>query len=329
MDAVFVVQDITPNETDEAKKTYGIVPINYAAFAPAMEFVQRMRNIRATKISYTKENIAEAYGNMAKYYLDHKSELEKKHTFNTKINDFEYIVKHVFEQSPFGIFMNKFVNDLPDDHALQIIHDACMYLAGKPDMVNKYGTYIKNHPNINQLTSYKTDEEKVGIISFLFNYASTDILNLGDIAAGSVLIKYVDGLDDLIDAINFGKQTRNIIQNRDFKDVAASVQKATRINISRSARDFRHALMGYRKNAEEKERKRKEKFNKANDKISSKLGESTQEIIEDSKELMESKDPQDQARAVELAKSIQQRVNNVASEILFQIANLNCTRCNS
>lgn len=37
---------------------------------------------------------------------------------------------------------------------------------------------------------------------------------------------------------------------------------------------------------------------------------------------MESKDPQDQARAVELAKSIQQRVNNVGSEILFQIANL-------
>ena len=80
--------------------------------------------------------------------------------------------------------------------------------------------------------------------------------------------------------------------------------------------------MGYRKNAEEKEEKEKEKFNKANDKISSKLGESTQEIIEDSKELMESKDPQDQARAVELAKSIQQRINNVGSEILFQIANL-------
>ena len=323
MDAVFVVQDITPNETDEAKKTYGIVPINYAAFAPAMEFVQRMRTLKATKISYTKENISEAYGNMAKYYLDHKSELEKKHTFNTKINDFEYIVKHVFYQSPFGTFMDNFVNDLPDDHALQIMHDACMYVAGKPDMVNKYGTYIKNHPNINQLTSYKTDEEKVGIISYLLTNASTNILNLGDISAGSVLIKYVDGLDDLIDAINFGKQTRNIIQNRNFKDVASSVQRATRINISRSARDFRHVLMGYRKDAEAKEEKEKEKFNKANDKISSKLGESTQEIIEDSKELMESKDPQDQARAVELAKSIQQRINNVGSEILFQIANLN------
>lgn len=323
MDAVFVVQDITPNETDEAKKTYGIVPINYAAFAPAMEFVQRMRNLKATKISYTKENIVEAYGNMAKYYLDHKSELDKKHTFNTKINDFEYIVKHVFEQSPFGVFMNNIVSDLPDDHALQIMHDACMYVAGKPDMVNKYGTYIKNHPNINPLAPHKTDEERVGIISnLLTNTYSTDILNLADIGAGSVLIKYVDGLDDLIDAINFGKQTRNIIQNRNFKDVAASVQRATRINISRSARDFRHVLMGYRKNAEEKEEKEKEKFNKANDKISSKLGESTQEIIEDSKELMESKDPQDQARAVELAKSIQQRINNVGSEILFQIANL-------
>lgn len=62
--------------------------------------------------------------------------------------------------------MNNFLSDLPDDHALQIVHDACMYVAGKPDMVNKYGTYIKNHPNISQLTSYKTDEERVGIISF-------------------------------------------------------------------------------------------------------------------------------------------------------------------
>lgn len=326
MDAVFVVQDITPNESDESKKTYGIVPINYAVFAPVMEFVQRMKSLRFNKISFTKDNILEAYGNMAKYYIDHKDELKSKHTFDTKDNDLDYIINNIFgaNYSVFGLSTRAGVvyRNLSTEDALQLTYDAISYVTGKPAAVNKYGAFINSHPNIASQTSFKSNEEMVALIVAGLNDYSEEQLNQSERRAGLALIKYVDGLDDLIDAINFGKQTRNIIQNRDFKSIGTSIGRATKVNMSRFTREMRHTLTGYRQEQEKAEEKNKEKFDKSVKQLSSKLGESTQELIENSQELMESKDPQDQARAVEVAKTIQQRVVNVAGNILYTIGKL-------
>lgn len=79
--------------------------------------------------------------------------------------------------------------------------------------------------------------------------------------------------------------------------------------------------MQYRSAKEEEEAKNKKNFNKSVETISSKIGESDTEVLEDSQKLMESKDPQDHDRAVKVAENLVQGINNVSSSILYEIAN--------
>ena len=86
LDAVFTIQDITPEEQDETKKVYGIVPVNYASFAPIFQFVSQIRSIKGAvnpaATDLTNNNIYTAFGSLAQYYLDHKKELSGRHTFS-------------------------------------------------------------------------------------------------------------------------------------------------------------------------------------------------------------------------------------------------------
>lgn len=92
-------------------------------------------------------------------------------------------------------------------------------------------------------------------------------------------------------------------------------------NARTTVRKIKGLLMQYRSAKEEEEAKNKKNFNKSVETISSKIGESDAEVLEDSQKLMESKDPQDHDRAVKVVENLVQGINNVSSSILYEIAN--------
>ena len=322
LDAVFTIQDITPEEQDETKKVYGIVPVNYASFAPIFQFVSQIRSIKGAvnpaATDLTNNSIYTAFGGLAQYYLDHKKELSGRHTFSRSQNDFDYIVQNILMHNPILVGVTPaFPKNTSTDDFLKGISTICKYMANDLATVAKYGPMLTSGTPQNQFER----NLKTLYIVFKTNLTSNFILNSANKTFGTFVAKYIEGIDDIIDALNIGQQKRNIINNRNIKSTAKAMRIAGAANARTTVRKIKGLLMQYRSAKEEEEAKNKKNFNKSVETISSKIGESDTEVLEDSQKLMESKDPQDHDRAVKGVENIVQGINNVSSSILYEIAN--------
>ena len=322
LDAVFTIQDITPEEQDETKKVYGIVPVNYASFAPIFQFVSQIRSIKGAvnpaATDLTNNNIYTAFGSLAQYYLDHKKELSGRHTFSRSQNDFDYIVQNILMHNPILVGVTPaFPKNTSTDDFLKGISTICKYMANDLATVAKYGPMLTSGTPQNQFER----NLKVLYIVFKTNLTSNFILNSANKTFSTFVAKYIEGIDDIIDALNIGQQKRNIINNRNIRSTAKAMRIAGAANARTTVRKIKGLLMQYRSAKEEEEAKNKKNFNKSVETISSKIGESDTEVLEDSQKLMESKDPQDHDRAVKVVENIVQGINNVSSSILYEIAN--------
>lgn len=321
LDAVFTIQDITPEEQDETKKVYGIVPVNYASFAPIFQFVSQIRSIKGAvnpaAADLTNNSIYTAFGSLAQYYLDHKKELSGRHTFSRSQNDFDYIVQNILMHNPILVGVTPaFPKNTSTDDFLKGISTVCKYMANDLATVAKYGPMLTSGTPQNQFER----NLKALYIVFKTNLTSNFILNSANKTFGTFVAKYIEGIDDIIDALNIGQQKRNIINNRDIRSTAKAMRIAGVANARTTVRKIKGLLMQYRSAKEEEEAKNKKNFNKSVETISSKIGESDTEVLEDSQKLMESKDPQDHDRAVKVVENIVQGINNVSSSILYEIA---------
>ena len=301
LDAVFTIQDITPEEQDEIKKVYGIVPVNYASFAPIFQFVSQIRSIKGSvnpaAADLTNNNIYTAFGSLAQYYLDHKKELSGRHTFSRSQNDFDYIVQNILMHNPILVGVTPaFPKNTSTDDFLKGISTICKYMANDLATVAKYGPMLTSGTPQNQF------EQNLKVLYTVFktNLTSNFILNSANKTFSTFVAKYIEGIDDIIDALNIGQQKRNIINNRNIRSTAKAMRIAGAANARTTVRKIKGLLMQYRSAKEEEEAKNKKNFNKSVETISSKIGESDTEVLEDSQKLMESKDPQDHDRAVKV-----------------------------
>lgn len=190
-------------------------------------------------------------------------------------------------------------------------------------MANDLATVAKYGPMLTSGTPQNQFERNLKTLYIVFktNLTSNFILNSANKTFGVFVAKYIEGIDDIIDALNIGQQKRNIINNRDIRSTARAMRIAGAANARTTVRKIKGLLMQYRSAKEEEEAKNKKNFNKSVETISSKIGESDTEVLEDSQKLMESKDPQDHDRAVKVVENIVQGINNVSSSILYEIAN--------